>query len=80
MCKYGNSCTFAHGETDLRTKMDNSLNQGGENLGMGFGNFNYMDPNLMMMMSQNPQMYQDMNMGMPMMFPPGIFYFFYLRL
>lgn len=52
ICKYGNNCTFAHGETELRSKVENSIlmqngptqNQPGNQF-MPFGQF--YDPNML---------------------------------
>lgn len=52
MCKYGNSCTFAHGEQELRPKSDNPMFGGNqENTSMpqymqGFPSMPYFDPNM----------------------------------
>lgn len=70
ICKYGGTCTFAHGDQELRSKMENSMigQQGGQQPNMLYPN--YMDPNLLMMM----QSQMGMGMGMNMNYPPmGMF-------
>ncbi len=60
VCKYSNTCTFAHGETELRTKVENSmLSQTTMNPQFMFNPY-MMDPNMMM------QMQMQYGMGMPM--------------
>lgn len=49
MCKYGNACTFAHGDADLRAKTDNFQFQQSSNYGF---NPYMMDPNFLMYMNQ----------------------------
>jgi hypothetical protein len=75
-CKYANSCTFAHGDQELRQKNDNPTNSFGDNNQQNFG---YQNPNMnfdpsnpmfmqMMMMNQGGQFQFPMNM-----MNPGIF-------
>lgn len=67
-CRYGNSCTFAHGDTDLRSKSDNNMMSDPNVVG---NMMNFLDPNFMAMMMQQNMMGMDynqmmMSMGMPM--------------
>jgi hypothetical protein len=77
-CRYGTLCTFAHGDTEIRSKTDNLLlNQQGMgyydmgNMGFPGQPMNYMDPNMMPMMNPylmgfDPNMMNPaMMMGMP---------------
>ena len=53
-CKYGNTCTFAHGDTEVRNKNENASfgnpQYGGMNSQMMGGMFNpyMMDPSMLM--------------------------------
>jgi hypothetical protein len=53
-CKYGDTCTFAHGDQEVRSKMENQ---------MGFTSKNMMNMNPMMGMF-NPYMMDPMFLGM----------------
>jgi hypothetical protein len=57
-CRYGNTCTFAHGETDVRSKGDNMGFNNNSNMMQNMFNPMMMDPSLLMMMQQS--------MGFPM--------------
>lgn len=76
-CKYANSCTFAHGDQELRAKNENSSFGGGsENNNSNYfqnPNMNF-DPNnpMMMQMLMNPNQFNMGNFPMGMM-NPGIF-------
>jgi hypothetical protein len=51
-CKYGNYCTFAHGENDLKKKEDNLLQMQMNNMSAMYFNPMMMDINLMQMQNQ----------------------------
>jgi hypothetical protein len=82
-CRYGTLCTFAHGDTEVRTKTDNMmLNQ--QQMGyfeagaMGFQQPMY-DPSMMPMMNPyamgfdpNMMMNPQFMMGMPQGFDPNM--------
>ncbi len=65
-CNYGSACTFAHGETELRTKTENSMlsqNNFSSNLTNPMMYQPYMmDPNLLFYM-QNQMMNYPMSAG-----------------
>ena len=80
-CRYGTLCTFAHGDTEIRSKTNNLLLQN-QSIGLydpmqGMG---YIDPNLMMNpyamgFDQNLMMGLNQNMGMmglPQGFDPNL--------
>jgi hypothetical protein len=80
-CRYGTICTFAHGDTEIRSKTDNMLSQGVDygnvgsmNMGVDpnmYGGMPYgnMDPNMLMTLQYMSMMgYDPMTMNMnPMM-------------
>jgi hypothetical protein len=66
-CRYGEMCTFAHGDTEVRTKTDNMLGQTTDYDPMSYGNnpyaMNNLDPNMLMTMQYMGMMgYDPMNM------------------
>jgi hypothetical protein len=85
-CRYGTLCTFAHGDTEIRTKTDNMMVGGQPGGGYDFmmgqggmmGNPGYMDPNFQGMpnmmspyaMGFDPSMFMAMQNAM-MGFPQG---------
>jgi hypothetical protein len=78
-CRYGTLCTFAHGDTEVRSKTDNLLIQGNQGMGFydpmqGMQGMGYSDPNLMMnpyTMGFDPNLMMSMGQGGMMGFPQG---------
>lgn len=75
-CKYGTLCTFAHGDSEIRTKNQNNMSGMGNNQNMSMmnqmvpGYFPPMDPNMYSM---------GMGMGFPNQMNSGKFYFLFKK-
>lgn len=70
-CKYGNTCTFAHGEAEVRSKIQNAVNGLLPNQQMPMYN--------QFMPMYYPQMDPSMFMGMPMTNPAGKYLVYYIH-
>ena len=63
-CKYGSVCTFAHGDTELRTKSDNNLQLSENAITM---DSNYMQNNMNPYLMQDPNFIYNMMLQQQMM-------------
>ena len=63
-CKYGSVCTFAHGDSELRTKSDNNIQMSENAITM---DYNYMQNNMNPYLMQDPNYMYNMMLQQQMM-------------